>query len=73
MECTAYAHWNVNLIPAQSSTLSQTPYLFKTRFGLGIGTNTEEFIAVKHAGFTANELNTEVGIAEIRSLVFHWI
>lgn len=76
-----------NLISSQGSTFNQTPYLFKTRFGLGIDTKPEKLIAAAHAGcftmlvgathghagFTANNLNTDVGIAEISSLVFHWI
>ena len=76
-----------NLISSEGSTLNQTPYLFKTRFGLGIGINTEELIVAAHrgcftmlvgatlerAGFTNSDLNTDVSIAEISSLVFHWI
>jgi osmotically inducible protein OsmC len=79
MKRTAKAHWNGNLkegkgeISSQSTVLNQTPYSFKTRFELGIGTNPEELIAAAHAGcftmsvsatleragFLANDLNTE--------------
>ena len=60
-------------ISSQSTVLNQTPYSFKTRFESGIGTNPEELIAaahagcftmsvsaaLEHAGFKANDLNTE--------------
>src|ERR1700730_12167939 len=60
-------------ISSQSTILNQTPYSFKTRFESGIGTNPEELIAaahagcftmsvsaaLEHAGFIANDLNTE--------------
>jgi len=60
-------------ISSQSTILNQTPYSFKTRFESGIGTNPEELIAaahagcftmvlsapLEHAGFQANDLNTE--------------
>jgi osmotically inducible protein OsmC len=60
-------------ISSQSTVLNQTPYSFKTRFESGIGTNPEELIAaahagcftmsvsaaLEHAGFIANDLNTE--------------
>jgi osmotically inducible protein OsmC len=79
MKRTAKAHWNGNLkegkgeVSSQSTTLSQTPYSFKTRFESGVGTNPEELIAAAHAGcftmsvsatlehegFIAKDLNTE--------------
>ena len=73
-----------NIISSPGTTLNQTPYSFETRFGL---TNPEELIVTahtgcftmligatrEHAGFTVNNLNTDVDIAEISSLVFHWI
>ena len=60
-------------ISTQSTVLEQTPYSFKTRFESGFGTNPEELIAaahagcftmsvsatLEHAGFIANDLNTE--------------
>jgi lipoyl-dependent peroxiredoxin len=60
-------------ISSQSTILNQTPYSFKTRFESGIGTNPEELIAaahagcftmsvsaaLEHAGFKANNLDTE--------------
>jgi osmotically inducible protein OsmC len=63
-------------ISSQSTILNQTPYSFKTRFESGIGTNPEELIAaahagcltmsvsasLEHAGFLANDLNTEAAI-----------
>ena len=73
MECTAYAHWNGNPI----LSLNQTSYLFKTPYGLDISVNPKELMAAVHTSPITNDLNIEaipdLGIAEIRSLIFHWI
>ena len=37
-------------LSSESDVLSATPYSFRTRFEDGKGTNTEELIAVAHAG-----------------------
>lgn len=52
----ASAQWQGSLkdgkgtVSAESGTLKDTPYSFKTRFESGVGTNPEELIAAAHAG-----------------------
>ena len=63
MKRTATAIWNGSgkdgkgVLTTQSSTLSKTPYSYKSRFEEGTGTNPEELVAAAHAGCFAMKLS----------------
>ena len=69
MKRKASAHWQGNLkegkgtISTDSGVLSDTQYLFNTRFAEGKGTNPEELIAAAHAGCFSMALSNELGKA----------
>ena len=82
MKRNATAVWNGSgkegkgILSAQSGTLKDTQYSYKSRFEEGTGTNPEELIAAAHAGcftmklsfvlqeagFTADEIETKCDI-----------
>jgi len=50
-------------LTTQSTTLKDTPYSFKQRFGDAAGTNPEELIAAAHAGCFSMAFAAELGKA----------
>jgi len=69
MKRTASAQWRGDLksgsgtLTTASSTLSQTPYSFHSRFESGQGTNPEELLAAAHAGCFTMALSAQLAQA----------
>ncbi len=69
MKRTASAHWSGDLksgkgtVSTASSTLSNAPYSFHTRFEEGQGTNPEELLAAAHAGCFTMALSAQLAQA----------
>ena len=69
MKRTASAQWRGELksgsgtLTTASSTLSQTPYSFHSRFESGQGTNPEELLAAAHAGCFTMALSAQLAQA----------
>jgi lipoyl-dependent peroxiredoxin len=69
MKRSADAKWHGDLktgsgtISAASSTLSNTPYSFHSRFEQGKGTNPEELLAAAHAGCFTMALSLQLAQA----------
>ena len=66
MKRGAEAVWNGTVkegsghLTTQSTTLSKTPYSFKSRFEEGVGTNPEELLAAAHAGCFTMKLSADL-------------
>jgi len=73
MKRSAQAHWSGDLktgtgtVSTATSTLSNTPYSFHSRFEDGKGTNPEELLAAAHAGCFTMAVSSQLAKAGLKA------
>ena len=73
MKRTAQAHWTGDLktgtgtVSTATSTLSNAPYSFHSRFEQGQGTNPEELLAAAHAGCFTMAVSAQLAKAGLKA------